>query len=129
MLNCELDSFLIDITKDIVRFKDDDGSPLVEKIKDTANQTAISSFNFGVPVTLIGEAVYSCTLLSLKDECVCASKILPEPKNKKFEKDKDLFVKQLGQALYYASKLISYAQGFMLMHKATKDHNWDLNII
>ncbi|PKB97898.1 6-phosphogluconate dehydrogenase, partial [Rhizophagus irregularis] len=63
------------------------------------------------------------------DECVCASKILPEPKNKKFEKDKDLFVKQLGQALYYASKLISYAQGFMLMHKATKDHNWDLNII
>ncbi|CAB4492939.1 unnamed protein product [Rhizophagus irregularis] len=92
-------------------------------------KTAISSFNFGVPVTLIGEAVYSCTLLSLKDECVCASKILPEPKNKKFEKDKDLFVKQLGQALYYASKLISYAQGFMLMHKATKDHNWDLNII
>lgn len=128
----ELDSFLIDITKDIVRFKDEDGTALVEKIKDTAGQkgtgkwTAISSLDLGVPVTLIGEAVYSRTLSSLKDERVRASKILPGPKNKKFDGDKDLFVKQLGQALY-AAKLISYAQGFMLMREAAKDNDWDLN--
>jgi 6-phosphogluconate dehydrogenase len=128
----ELDSFLIDITKDIVRFKDEDGIPLVEKIKDTAGQkgtgkwTAVSSLDLGVPVTLIGEAVYSRTLSSLKDERVRASKILTGPKNKKFNGDKDVFVKQLGQALY-AAKLISYAQGFMLMREAAKDNNWDLN--
>ncbi|RIA87390.1 6-phosphogluconate dehydrogenase, decarboxylating [Glomus cerebriforme] len=128
----ELDSFLIDITKDIVRFKDEDGSPLVEKIKDTAGQkgtgkwTAISSLDLGIPVTLIGEAVYSRTLSALKDERVRASKILPGPKNKKFKGDKQVFIKQLGQALY-ASKLISYAQGFMLMREAAKDNDWDLN--
>uniref|UniRef100_A0A1D1YYC9 6-phosphogluconate dehydrogenase, decarboxylating n=1 Tax=Anthurium amnicola TaxID=1678845 RepID=A0A1D1YYC9_9ARAE len=128
----ELDSFLIEITKDIMRFKDEDGKPLVEKIKDTAGQkgtgkwTAISSLDLGVPVTLIGEAVYSRTLSSIKDERVRASKILPGPKNKKYSGDKKLFVKQLGQALY-ASKLISYAQGFMLMREAAKDNNWDLN--
>ncbi|CAI2166044.1 18347_t:CDS:2 [Funneliformis geosporum] len=128
----ELDSFLIDITKDIVRFKDDDGTPLVEKIKDTAGQkgtgkwTAISSLDLGVPVTLIGEAVYSRTLSALKDERVRASKILKGPNNTKYSGDKKQFVKQLGQALY-ASKLISYTQGFMLMREAAKDNNWDLN--
>jgi len=84
----ELDSFLIDITKDIVVFKDEDGTPLVEKIKDTAGQkgtgkwTAISSLDLGVPVTLIGEAVYSRTLSALKDERVRASKILQGPQKK-----------------------------------------------
>jgi len=127
----ELDSFLIDITKDIMVFKDEDGTPLVEKIKDTAGQkgtgkwTAVSSLDLGVPVTLIGEAVFSRTLSALKDERVRASKILEGP-NKKFQGDKDEFVRQLGQALY-ASKLISYAQGFMLMREAAKDNNWELN--
>lgn len=128
----ELDSFLIDITKDIMKFKDEDGTPLVEKIKDTAGQkgtgkwTAVSSLDLGVPVTLIGEAVFSRTLSSLKDERVRASKILEGPKNKKFNGNKQVFVKQLGQALY-ASKLISYAQGFMLMREAAKEYTWDLN--
>jgi len=127
----ELDSFLIDITKDIMKFKDEDGTTLVEKIKDTAGQkgtgkwTAVSSLDLGVPVTLIGEAVFSRTLSALKDERVRASKILQGPQ-KKFTGDKKLFVKQLGQALY-ASKLISYAQGFMLMREAAKEYNWDLN--
>jgi len=94
--------------------------------KGTGKWTAISSLDLGVPVTLIGEAVYSRTLSSLKDERVRASKILSGPKNKEFDGDKKLFVKQLGQALY-ASKLISYAQGFMLMREAAKDNNWDLN--
>jgi 6-phosphogluconate dehydrogenase len=94
--------------------------------KGTGKWTAISSLDLGVPVTLIGEAVYSRTLSALKDERVRASKILSGPTNKKFQGDKDLFVRQLGQALY-AAKLISYAQGFMLMREAAKDNNWDLN--
>ena len=85
----------------------------------------MSSLDLGVPVTLIGVAVFSRTLSALKDERVRASKIL-EGQNKKFQGDKDEFVRQLGQALY-ASKLISYAQGFMLMREAAKDNNWELN--
>ncbi|CAG8502972.1 16172_t:CDS:2 [Cetraspora pellucida] len=128
----ELDSYLIEITRNIVRYKDTDGIPLVEKVKDTAGQkgtgkwTAISALDLGVPVTLIGEAVFSRTLSALKDERIRASKLLKGPKNAKFCGDKQTFIKQLGQALY-ASKLISYAQGFMLLREAAKDNNWNLN--
>lgn len=128
----ELDSFLIEITRDILKFKDTDGSPLVEKIRDTAGQkgtgkwTGIDSLDRGIPVTLIGEAVYARCLSALKDERVRASKILDGPKDKKYTGDKKEFLAQLGQALY-ASKIVSYAQGFMLMRQAAKEHNWDLN--
>ncbi|CAO3684272.1 unnamed protein product [Umbelopsis ramanniana] len=128
----ELDSFLIEITRDILKFKDTDGSPLVEKIRDTAGQkgtgkwTAIDSLDRGIPVTLIGEAVYARCLSSLKDERVRASKILDGPKNAKFTGDKKKFLDQLGQALY-AAKIVSYAQGFMLMRQAAKENNWKLN--
>lgn len=128
----ELDSFLIEITRDILKFKDTDGSPLVEKIRDTAGQkgtgkwTGIDSLDRGIPVTLIGEAVYARCLSALKDERVRASKILDGPKDKKYTGDKKEFIAQLGQALY-ASKIVSYAQGFMLMRQAAKENNWDLN--
>lgn len=127
----ELDSFLIEITRDILKFKDTDGSPLVEKILDTAGQkgtgkwTGIDSLDRGIPVTLIGEAVYARCLSSLKGERVRASKILKGPTTK-FEGDKAKFIAQLGQALY-ASKIVSYAQGFMLMRQAGKDYGWNLN--
>ncbi|KAI8075173.1 6-phosphogluconate dehydrogenase, decarboxylating [Gongronella butleri] len=127
----ELDSFLIEITRDILKFKDTDGSPLVEKIRDTAGQkgtgkwTAIDSLDRGIPVTLIGEAVYSRCLSSLKDERVRASKILKGPTHK-FSGDKKAFIAQLGQALY-AAKIVSYAQGYMLMRQAAKDYDWNLN--
>ncbi|RHZ71762.1 hypothetical protein Glove_253g76 [Diversispora epigaea] len=128
----ELDSFLIEITKDIVRYKDVDGTPLVLKIKDTAGQkgtgkwTAISSLDLGIPVTLIGEAVFARALSAMKAERVKASKILKGPESSKYTGDKNAFITQLGQALY-AAKLISYAQGFMLMREAAKDNNWNLN--
>ncbi|CAG8811174.1 31209_t:CDS:2, partial [Gigaspora margarita] len=128
----ELDSYLIEITQNIVRYKDTDGVPLVEKVRDTAGQkgtgkwTAISALDLGMPVTLIGEAVFSRTLSALKDERTRASKLLRGPNNPKFNGDKQIFIRQLGQALY-ASKLISYAQGFMLLREAAKDNNWNLN--
>ncbi|KAL1932362.1 hypothetical protein VTP01DRAFT_9418 [Rhizomucor pusillus] len=128
----ELDSFLIEITRDILKFKDTDGTPLVEKIRDTAGQkgtgkwTGIDSLDRGIPVTLIGEAVYARCLSSLKDERTRASKILAGPKDKKYTGDKKVFIDQLGQALY-AAKIVSYAQGFMLMRQAAADNNWKLN--
>ncbi|KAL0089352.1 6-phosphogluconate dehydrogenase, decarboxylating [Phycomyces blakesleeanus] len=128
----ELDSFLIEITRDILKFKDTDGKPLVEKIRDTAGQkgtgkwTGIDSLDRGIPVTLIGEAVYARCLSSLKDERTRASKLLEGPKNAKFTGDKKVFIDQLGQALY-ASKIVSYAQGFMLMRQAALDFDWNLN--
>ncbi|EOD48961.1 6-phosphogluconate dehydrogenase [Neofusicoccum parvum] len=125
-----LDSFLIEITRDILYFNDDDGTPLVEKILDSAGQkgtgkwTAINALDLGMPVTLIGEAVFSRCLSSLKSERIRASSILsgPEPK---FEGDKQAFIDDLEQALY-ASKIISYAQGFMLMQNAAKEYGWKL---
>lgn len=114
-----LDSFLIEITRDVLRFKDDDGSPLVEKILDSAGQkgtgkwTAINALDLGMPVTLIGEAVFARCLSSLKDERGRASKLLDGPKPQ-FSGDKQAFVDNLEQALY-ASKIVSYCQGFMLI--------------
>ncbi|ORX90325.1 6-phosphogluconate dehydrogenase, decarboxylating [Basidiobolus meristosporus CBS 931.73] len=127
----ELDSYLIEITRDIVRFKDTDGKPLVTKIRDTAGQkgtgkwTAISALDMGVPITLIGEAVFSRCLSALKDERVRASKILDGP-DAKFTGDKKEFTRQIGKALY-ASKIISYTQGFMLLREAAKENDWELN--
>lgn len=127
----ELDSFLIDITKDILQYKDKDGKHLLPKIRDTAGQkgtgkwTAIAALNYGVPVTLIGEAVFSRCLSALKEERVKASSKLPGP-TAKFTGDKKQFLENLKQALY-ASKIVSYAQGFMLLREAAKEHKWDLD--
>ncbi|KAF9209008.1 6-phosphogluconate dehydrogenase, decarboxylating [Haplosporangium sp. Z 27] len=128
----ELDSYLIEITRDILKFKDTDGSPLVEHIKDTAGQkgtgkwTVVSALDTGMPVTLIGEAVFARCLSAIKSERVRASKILPGPTATKFTGDKKQFIHDVSKALY-ASKIISYAQGFMLMREAAKENNWDLN--
>lgn len=114
-----LDSFLIEITRDILYFNDDDDTPLLEKIMDSAGQkgtgkwTAINALDMGMPVTLIGEAVFSRCLSSLKSERTRASEKLTGP-SPNFEGDKTAFLADLEQALY-ASKIISYAQGFMLM--------------
>ena len=126
-----LDSYLIEITRDILAFKDDDGQPLVEKILDTAGQkgtgkwTGISALDLGMPVTLIGESVFARCLSALKDERVAASKKISGP-DESFTGDKTSFVKDLEQALLF-SKIISYAQGFMLMREAAKENNWKLN--
>jgi len=127
----ELDSYLIEITRDILAYKDEDGSPLVENILDTAGQkgtgkwTAVASLDVGIPLTLIGEAVYARTLSAMKDERVEASKELSGP-TPKFEGDKKEFIENLKNALY-ASKIISYAQGYVLMKYAAKEYGWDLN--
>jgi 6-phosphogluconate dehydrogenase len=126
-----LDSFLIEITRDILYFQDEDNTPLVEKILDTAGQkgtgkwTAVNALDLATPVTLIGEAVFSRTLSAIKDERVRASKILGGP-TPKFDGNKEEFVNNLEQALY-ASKIISYAQGFMLIREAGKEYGWELN--
>ena len=127
-----LDSYLIDITKDILAMKDEDGEPLVDKILDTAGQkgtgkwTGISALDLGVPLTLIGESVFARVLSSLKDERVRASAILgPRPEITQIT-DKKEVINALRDALY-ASKIISYAQGFMLMSEAAKEQGWDLN--
>ncbi|CAB4060010.1 PGD [Lepeophtheirus salmonis] len=128
----ELDSFLIEISTNILKYKDTDGSPLLEKIRDSAGQkgtgkwTAISALEYGMPVTLIGESVFARCLSSLKEERVRASAILKGPSNTKFSGDKNEFVEQIRQALY-ASKVISYAQGFMLLREAAKVFGWNLN--
>jgi 6-phosphogluconate dehydrogenase len=127
----ELDSYLIEITRDILGFKDTDGSALVEKILDTAGQkgtgkwTSVSSLDLGMPVTIIAEATYARCISALKDERVAASKILKGP-NTKFTGDKKAFVEDIRQALL-ASKIVSYAQGYMLMREAAKEYKWNLN--
>jgi len=128
-----LDSYLIEITRDILAYKDNDGSPVVEKILDTAGQkgtgkwTSVSSFDEGVPLTLISEAVYARCLSALKDERVGASKILKGPNpTGQFNGDKKTFIEDIRQALF-ASKIISYAQGFALLRAASETFNWDLN--
>lgn len=104
---------------------------MLPKIRDTAGQkgtgkwTAVAALNYGVPVTLIGEAVFSRCLSALKPERVNASKLLPHP-DAKFTGDKKAFVNDMKQALY-ASKIVSYAQGFMLFREAALQHNWKLD--
>ncbi len=127
----ELDSYLIEITRDILAYKDEDGLPLVEKILDTAGQkgtgkwTSVSSLDLGIPVTLIAEAVYARCLSAIKDERVAASKILSGPEAK-FSGAKRKFVEDIRQALL-ASKIVSYTQGYMLMREAAKEFSWNLN--
>jgi 6-phosphogluconate dehydrogenase len=127
-----LDSYLIEITTEILRYNDDDGVPLVTKILDSASQkgtgkwTAINALDLGMPVTLIGEAVFARCLSSIKEERIRASKVLGGPQIEAFTGDKKQFIDDLEQALY-ASKLVSYAQGFMLMRQAGVEYKWDLN--
>ncbi|MCL4298932.1 MAG: decarboxylating NADP(+)-dependent phosphogluconate dehydrogenase [Anaerolineae bacterium] len=127
----KLDSYLIEITRDILGFKDEDGQPIVEKILDTAGQkgtgkwTGISALEMGIPLTLIMEAVLSRSLSALKDERVAASKVLSGP-TVQFSGDKAAFVNDIREALY-ASKIISYTQGYMLMRAAAAEYNWNLN--
>jgi len=126
----ELDSYLIEITRDILNYKDN-GKPLVEYILDTAGQkgtgkwTVLASLDVGAPLTLIGEAVYGRALSALKEERVEASKVLSGPKPN-FDGDKKQFIEDLGKALY-ASKIVSYAQGYVLMRYAAKEYGWNLN--
>jgi 6-phosphogluconate dehydrogenase len=129
----ELDSYLIEITRDILGFRDDDGTPIVEKILDTAGQkgtgkwTAMSALEMGIPLTLIGEAVLSRFLSALKDERTHAATVLagPDP-DVVFQGDPEAFVDDLRRALY-ASKIVSYAQGYMLMRAAAEEYGWNLN--
>ncbi|KAI0095298.1 6-phosphogluconate dehydrogenase [Irpex rosettiformis] len=127
-----LDSFLIDITTNILKFKDEDGEPMVDKILDKAGQkgtgkwTAIAALDAGTPVTLIGEAVFARCLSSIKEERTRASKVLAGPQKEPFKGDKQQFIDDLEQALY-ASKIISYTQGFMLMRETAKELGWTLN--
>ncbi len=127
----DLDSYLMEISRDILGYKDDDGEALVEKILDTAGQkgtgkwTGVEALNLGIPLTLIGESVFARCLSALKDERVAASKVLsgPEPE---FNGDRKEFLNDIKSALY-ASKIVSYAQGYTLLKEAAKEYNWDLN--
>jgi 6-phosphogluconate dehydrogenase len=128
----ELDSYLIEITRDILGYKDPaTGEATVDKILDTAGQkgtgkwTSVSSLDLGMPVTLIGEAVYARCLSAMKEERVAASKILSGPKGQ-MDGDKKAMIEDIRQALL-ASKIVSYAQGFMLLREAAKEYKWDLN--
>ncbi len=127
----ELESYLIEITRDILAKKDDDGTPLVDKILDTAGQkgtgkwTVISSQDMGIPITLIAEAVYSRCVSAMKDQRVQAAKAY-KPGNPRIAGDRAQWVEDIRKALY-ASKIISYAQGYMLMRAAAKAHGWNLN--
>ncbi len=127
----DLDSYLIQITSEILAFKDEDGQPIVDKILDAAGQkgtgkwTVISSAELGQPVSLITEAVYARCISALKEARQNASSILTGPSIKR-EGDNQAFINELQQALY-ASKIVSYAQGYMLMRAAADEHNWNLN--
>lgn len=128
----ELDSFLIEITRDIMAFNDADGEPLVEKILDKAGQkgtgkwTAITSLELGCPVTLIGESVFARCLSAMHAERQTASQRLTGPTITKYDGDKAAFIENIREALY-ASKIVSYAQGFMMMREAAKHYKWNLN--
>ena len=127
----ELDSYLVEITRDILAYKDADGSPIVDKILDTAGQkgtgkwTGIAALDEGVPLTLIGEAVFARCLSAMKDERVEAASVFGEEKPE-FVGDKKAFIEDIKKALY-ASKMISYAQGYTLMRAAAKTYGWNLN--
>ncbi|MFC2049329.1 decarboxylating NADP(+)-dependent phosphogluconate dehydrogenase [Chlamydiota bacterium] len=127
----ELNSYLIEIASHVFRTEDTDGKPLLDKILDVAGQkgtgkwTAINSIEMGIPVTLITEAVYARCLSAMKEERVEASKKLSGPKPN-FKGDPKEFIDAIFYALY-ASKIISYAQGYMLMREASRDYNWHLN--
>ena len=128
----ELESYLIEITRDILAHKDTDGKPLVDRILDTAGQkgtgkwTGIAALDLGVPLTLIGEAVFARCLSAMKDDRMAAAKILKGPAAKKFKGSRTAFLTDLRNALY-AAKIISYAQGYTLMRAAAQEYKWNLN--
>lgn len=133
----DLDSYLIEITAQIFGKKEDDGkSYVLDNILDVAGQkgtgkwTAINALDLAVPVTLIGEAVFSRCLSALKDERAAASKVLPGPNPldaaKNFKGDKKQFIEHVRQALF-AAKLVSYAQGYTMMRAAAAEYKWNLN--
>jgi len=132
----ELESYLIEITRDILAYKDTDGQPLVEHILDTAGQkgtgkwTVQNSADLGIPITLIAEAVYARCVSALKDERVKAAKKLKGPRpalpQAKKEDAKKEFINNVRDALY-SSKIVSYAQGYMLMRAAAAENKWNLN--
>jgi 6-phosphogluconate dehydrogenase len=127
----ELDSFLIEITRDILGYRDEESEPLLEKILDAAGQkgtgkwTGIDALQLGVPVTLIVEAVFARALSARKEERVEAAKVLtgPEPA---FDGNREEFVEDIRRALL-ASKIISYTQGFMQMQEASSEYAWGIN--
>ncbi|MBS4167295.1 6-phosphogluconate dehydrogenase, decarboxylating [Neochlamydia sp. AcF65] len=127
----ELDSYLIEITSAIFKQVDEDGQPLIDKILDVAGQkgtgkwTVINALELGMPLTLIGEAVFARCLSAIKEERLEASKILTGP-SPLYEGDQEAFIESIRQALY-ASKIISYAQGFMLIQQAARDYHWRIN--
>ena len=127
----ELDSYLIEITADILAYKDTDGAPLVDKILDTAGQkgtgkwTSIAALDEGIALTLISEAVYARCLSAIKNERVNAAPKF-SPNKVEFKGDKKAFIEDIRQALY-AAKIISYAQGYSLMKSAAKTNNWNLD--
>lgn len=127
----KLDSYLVEITRDILDYKDENGEYTLDQILDSAGQkgtgkwTAVSALEMGIPLTLISEAVNSRFLSALKDERSYASGILSGPEYT-FSGDKQAFVQNIHDALY-ASKIISYAQGYMLMKAAAAKYDWDLN--
>ena len=127
----ELKSYLIEITRDILAYKDEQGNEVVDLILDAAGQkgtgkwTVVAALDSGQPLTLVGEAVFARCLSAIKEERVEASKILKGPKAK-FKGDKKKFINDLRYALY-ASKIVSYAQGYQLMRAAAKEYKWNLN--
>jgi 6-phosphogluconate dehydrogenase len=130
----ELDSFLIEITAAIFAKQDEDGQPMIDKILDTAGQkgtgkwTAISALDLGMPLTLIGESVFARCLSALKDERVRASEILKGPDAEPISAtEAKEFTENVRRALY-CSKLISYAQGYMLLRAAEKEQGWTLDM-
>ncbi len=127
----ELDSYLIEITRDILGFQDEDGTPVVDKILDTAGQkgtgkwTSIAALDAGSPLTLISEAVFARCLSAIKEERVRTAGIYKRT-IKPYTQDKAAFLEKIRKALY-ASKIISYAQGYALMRAAAADYGWNLN--
>jgi 6-phosphogluconate dehydrogenase len=127
----ELNSYLIEITRDILAYRNEEGEVVVDKILDTAGQkgtgkwTGVTALDMGIPLTLIAESVFARCLSAQKDERVTASKELSGPKPL-FTGDRTTFLNDLKNALY-ASKIVSYAQGYLLMREAAKEYNWNLN--
>jgi 6-phosphogluconate dehydrogenase len=128
----ELDSYLIEITRDILGYQDAAGGEVLDTILDAAGQkgtgkwTVVSALDAGQPLTLIGEAVFARCLSALKDERVAAAGVLPGPKPIQLKGNPNVFTKNLMLALY-ASKIVSYAQGYQLMRAVAREHGWDLN--
>ena len=127
----ELNSYLIEITRDIFAYRDEQGEPLVEKILDTAGQkgtgkwTGVTALDLGVPLTLIAESVFARCISAQKEQRVEAARQLSGPEVN-FSGDKTAFIEDLRQALL-ASKIVSYAQGYVLMQEAAREFGWQLN--